>query len=277
MAIALLFVVLVALLALSYGAPFNISLVKIVGAGGTTITSGNAISLLANGNVVLGGSTNGNVAAPLSGSTNAFLQCFDISGEIVWSKQLAAGSNAEIVGSDKDTDDYVYAAIRCTGPFHGGTYADDYDVCVVKYDAQGNQVFTLQAGTAWTDMVHSIAVNQADRSSWVAGYTTSTAWEGQMRIGNVDAFLMHISPDGVKSAVHRFGVIGNKDTAFYGAAVDSHGDVWSTGYTTGAAYKGVSNSGSHADILVQKTSPNGTVHFATLIGGATDSDFGTYF
>lgn len=210
------------------------------------------VSLLSNGNIVMSGLTR-----DIFGAVNAYLECLTPGGVSVWRRELATGNNSQTAGSDKDSSDNIYAGFRCNGAYDPTNKRNDNDVCVVKYDSNGNELYFVQVGTNASDIPYGIAVNQADRSVWVAGSTNSAMWDGKAKIGEEDAFLMKISPEGEKTTLFRFGEAqGRTRTIFSGVAVDSKGNLWTTGYAQWLSPRS----------FIRKISPTGTTLFADSSG-----------
>ena len=81
----------------------------------------------------------------------------------------------------------VYVAGLTEGALPGQTAAGGADSFVRRYDANGNEAWTRQFGTAAHDVLRDVAVDGTG-NVYVAGYT-SGALPGQTAAGSDDGFV----------------------------------------------------------------------------------------
>lgn len=108
------------------------------------------------------------------GPNQIFLLKYDKSGQLIWSS-VWGGSGSELtrsVGLGNDSS-FIYVA-GSTSSYGNG----DFDVVLLKYDQNGNQLWAKTWGGAKLDRSHAIAVN--DPFIYIAGDTFSTELAGKM-------------------------------------------------------------------------------------------------
>ncbi len=224
-------------------------------------------AVLFNGDVVVGGFTNGLVGFASAG---VLLQRYSPEGSLIWTKVLGGFFFDYIVAIAVDPNDNIYA----TGCKSSGGSCDVY---IGKFDSSGNSLFTAIIGGGDVDVGTSIAVDSVNGVFYVAGYTSSSMFYNvpiTSGTGIYDAFLLKLnSTTGAVISNTQRGVAG-AHLAYEGMTLDSTGAVWATGYTTAPTYLGMTNKGSF-DIVIQKFSPSGTSLFTGLLGGiGQDRGFG---
>ncbi len=153
------------------------------------------------------------------------------------------------------------------------------DVFVMKLDSSGGIVWITQLGGATTvpggdtsaeDLCLGIAVDSGG-NVYCGGSTESNL--GEINGGGSDAFVMKLNSSGAIEWITQFGgttaVPGgdtSKSDGCEGVSVDSSGNVYCGGYTSGSL--GETNGGT-ADIFMTKLDSSGTVMWIKQLGGAT--------
>ncbi|MBU2645083.1 SBBP repeat-containing protein [bacterium] len=223
----------------------------------------------ATGDIYLAGHTYGSFAATLSGTKDFVLLKLDNSGNQVWSRQLSndEDSSAAVVngvyGIDVKTDaaGNVYAAGFTTGQLAGNTSSGKYDLFVVKYDGLGNLIWVRQLGSVGNDYLRGMQVNAAG-DVYLTGYTDD-ALAGQTYLGEADLFLVKLGSDGTIAWIRQPGTVNSEYAN--GIALDSSGDVFLAGSTTGYL-TGTSLGGS--DLIMLKYGSTGTPAWTIQMGTA---------
>lgn len=108
-----------------------------------------------------------------SGSSDAFLASFDADGNQRWLKQFGArdGYNGKSVTVDSQGNAIV---VGSGGGDLGGERIGASDVFVVKYDAEGNQLWAQRFGSEESDSALAVTVDLQD-FIYVTGYLTETS------------------------------------------------------------------------------------------------------
>ncbi|WCK57564.1 hypothetical protein PP175_26220 (plasmid) [Aneurinibacillus sp. Ricciae_BoGa-3] len=208
----------------------------------------------------------------VSGSSNgqAILVRYDANGNQLWEKSFGGsgddnfksvtattGGGVIAVGSSMSTDGDM------TGLNHS-RYRED--AIAVKFDANGNKIWTKSFGGTYDDYFNSVT-QTLDGAFVAVGYTTSVDGDlkGLNKGGN-DGFLIKFDTNGNKIWANTFG--GSKDDYFYSVSPSSDGGVSVVGlsYSIDKDMTGL-NKGS-ADGIVVKYDANGNKVDTKSFGGS---------
>ncbi len=208
----------------------------------------------------------------LDGNTNAgyydiFLTKYNSSGNKQWTKQWGTSSNDFGKGVTVDGSGNIYVTGYTNGDLDGNTNAGYYDIFLTKYSSSGNKQWTKQWGTAGDDRGIDIAVDGSD-NVYVTGYTYGSL-DGNIDTGSADIFLTKYDSSGNKQWTKQMGT--SKYDEATDVAVDTNGNVYITGYTSGGL-DGNTNQGLD-DIFLVKYDTNGTKLWTNL-WGTSDYDYG---
>jgi hypothetical protein len=213
-----------------------------------------SVSADSDGNVLVGGNTNGALLGKASlGRTDGFVLKFDPDGNVLWAHQ---------VGSS--TDDYVYSVAAggdggtlvagATGselPGQSGLGASD--AFVQKLDTDGNVLWTKQFGTNNYDAAYSVDVD-TDGSVLLAGVISGST---------LDAFVKKLDAEG--------NVLWHKalDTGLYDEATsvraNGDGSLFVAGKTSGT-FQQQTYLGGFYDAYLQKVDAEGTTLWTRHLG-----------
>jgi hypothetical protein len=196
--------------------------------GTSGVDAANAVSMDASG-VYVAGLTTGTLPGQTSaGGQDAFIRKYDASGTEAWTRQFGT-SGLESANSVAVNDSEVYVSGSTNGTLPGQASAGGSDALIRKYDASGNEGWTLQFGTSGFDAANGVA---ADASGvYVSGLTSGTL-PGQTSSGGTDAFVAKFSgptvesisapsdPVLVETEITVSGTFSNTD------ALDTHTAVW---------------------------------------------------
>lgn len=112
-------------------------------------------------------------------SDRCFVAKFDPAVTLIWSKQFT--STVDVLCNDIAVDGQQNSFI--TGGFRQDATFDhtvlqgpnnDVDIFLVKYTAEGDRSFTIQAGGTWTDEAFGVAVD-GEGSAYITGFFQQTA------------------------------------------------------------------------------------------------------
>ncbi len=184
------------------------------------------------GNVYITGMVAGITAdGPGFGSGYIFLAKYTAAGEVLWTRQIGAGTGDGARGVAVDGAGNVYitglAAGDLAGPAAGGG-----DIFVAKYDAMGTQLWIRQTGTSAYDDATGVAVDGAG-NAYICGNTFGDlggpiAGDGSQR----DVFLAKYDASGALLWIRQTGRTGPDEAT--GVAVDRTGNAYITGTTYGS-------------------------------------------
>jgi hypothetical protein len=210
---------------------------------GPTQTYAYGVSADGQGNAYLAGYTTGSLNEPNAGGYDAFVAKYDSSGNALWTHQFGTASQDQAFGVSADGMNSVYVAGSTQGAL-GGPNAGGYDAFLRKYDAGGNLQWTAQLGSAGNDIAQAVSVNKSG-CVYIVGNTSGAL--GGTNAGLADAFVSKYNSGGTLQWTKQFGTAGN-DYA-YGAAADTHGNVFVVGYTQGSL--GGANAGGYDAFLTE--------------------------
>ena len=152
------------------------------------------------GNVYVAGTGGTFVGQPdLVSSRGIYIRKFSPDGEEVWTKQLEGEGGArysETIRADGMTvapNGDVYVVGRVSGNLPGNATLGGQDSFVVRYNTDGNLVWSQQFGTDYSDESRGVALDGTE-SVYVTGQTTG-AFSGQVNNGRKDYFIAKFSQD----------------------------------------------------------------------------------
>lgn len=188
-------------------------------------TEASDVALGSDGAVYLAGSTNSNLLA----QSDAWLAKYDVEGNSTWVKHLCCSGESATNAIAVDSQDNIYLAGYIKESM-GELISGWADVCVVKYDANGNQQWLKSLGdnSEVDDAAHDISLD-SQGNIYVVGHTESTL--GATNYGENDAWAAKLSPDGEVLWTKQIGS-GANDYGF-AIAVSSEQDVYLAGKTAG--------------------------------------------
>jgi Beta-propeller repeat len=188
------------------------------------------------------------------------------------------GSGNAFVAGDTSSTDFPTTPGAFQPTYPGGPG----DVFVSKLNATGSSlVYSTYLGASssgGTDTFHGIAVDSAG-FTYVTGNTTSTsfpttlgAFQTAFAGGSSDGFVAKLNVAG-SALVYSTYVGGNGEDVLVGIALDSAGNVYSSGYTSSTNFPVTPGAfqttfGGYYDAVVIKLNPSGSAPvYATYLGG----------
>ena len=140
-------------------------------------------------NVFIVGSTYGNLANSPVGGNDPFLLKYDQSGNLQWSRQFGSSSNER--GLDVTIDGQGNAFVSgITEGIIDGVNVGGGDAFLVKFDNNGNELWSRQYGTSGYDFGEGIATDQEGNV-----YVTGNSNYGYP-ITDIDTLLVKYDPSG---------------------------------------------------------------------------------
>lgn len=242
------------------------------------------------GNVYCAGKTSDDVGEVNggNGAEDAIIVKLNSSGELLWVRQLGAAtqaSSAAVVdtsggdycyGIAVDTSDNVYCTGRTNGNL-GGVNSGSWDGFVVKLNSDGEVQWLTQFGSVNYDECSGVAVDGLG-NVFCGGYTWGSFGEANGGGGNMDAFVTKLDPAGVVNWTRQIGTPtaiasaevndASSNEQCDAVAVDSDGDVYCAGVTSGAFGE---SFGGTADGFILKLDTTGAVVWLRQIGADTEA------
>lgn len=144
-----------------------------------------ALTINAEGEVLLTGVTNGNLGGTQKGGTDAWVVKYSANGRTVWKKQLGTEANDRATGVVSDLGGAVYLTGQTEGNL-GSSNKGEIDAWIVKYNPRGGLVWKRQVGTALEDTANGIAIDSKN-NLYIGGDTQGNL--GSSSAGLFDAWL----------------------------------------------------------------------------------------
>ncbi len=212
-------------------------------------------------NIYVTGSTGGD----LDGNTNAgkkdiFLMKFDKDGNKIWTKEIGTPNGDTARGVAIDNSDDIYVTGNTKGDLDGNTNAGESDIFLIKFDKDGNKIWTKEIGTPNDDIAHGIAIDNSD-NIYVAGHTKGDL-DGNTNAGESDIFLIKYDSNGNKQWTKQIGSPDHE--AATSISVDNSNNIYITGPTRGDL-DGNTNAGLY-DIFLVKFDKDGNKIWTKEIG-----------
>ena len=220
-------------------------------------TYGFAVAVDSSGNVYASGSTSGGLNGnSQTGSYDYFVVKYDSSGNLTWLKQLGlAAIPTESYGVSVDSSGNVYAVGYTSGGLNGNTLTGSKDYFVAKHDSSGNLTWLKQLGVSGLRSYTTAVTVDSSGNVYASGYTTG-GLNGNTQTGGYDYFAVKYNSSGTLTWLKQAGKSA-KDAFGQGVAVDSSGNVFVAGKTSGGL-GGNTAIGSY-DLFISKYNASGTL------------------
>jgi hypothetical protein len=119
----------------------NVQWIRQLGTAAADIVHG--IDFRADGSVFIVGETRGALGAAVAGESDLFVARFDVSGTLLWLRQLGSAAADVAFGVSVDATDSAHVAGSTAGNLDGVSNTSGGEVgFIVKYDAMGNRLVT---------------------------------------------------------------------------------------------------------------------------------------
>jgi hypothetical protein len=185
------------------------------------------------GNVFVVGTVTGDLdGAIVQGAQDVYLRKYDSANNLIWSRLLGSSDTADgfAVAVDGDGNAIVAGKVRdkLTATATGGRG----DSFVTKYDADGVEVFTRQAGAIQDDQATALTVD-ASGNIYVGGLTRGRMATGQASATGTDAYIQKLSATGSLVYTKQFGA--GSDERIAGLAIADDGALIASSVENGSA------------------------------------------
>ena len=232
----------------------------------------NAIAIDRNDNIYVTGGTTGSFDGnPHNGQSDIYLVKFDTHGNKIWSRETGSPPTDIAHGMTTDSAGNIYLTGETDGDLDGNTSQGGRDIFLIKYDGNGNKIFTKQFGSASSDYGTALACDSAD-NIYLTGITDGSL-PGQASAGNIDMFLAKYDTSGNNIWTVQTG--STFDDYGQGLAIDNNSNIIVTGYTYGGMGSAV-NAGDlgSSDVFLIKFDPTGAILW-TQQPGTMGNEVGT--
>ena len=222
------------------------------------------------GNVYVAGETSGSLDGHenLGGSTDAFFAKYDPDGNLLWSRQVGTDQGDSFYRVAVDSDGYFYTVGYTGGLMEGSNSASLADSLLMKWDSDGNVIWTEQINESGHSVGKVVTYDAATNSIYIAGHAYGSV-DGEPNKGNLDAFVVRYDLDGNLIWAKQLGT--TKSDNFEAIDTDANGNVYVSGYV-GEPLAGNTGEGMQ-DVLIAKYDSNGNLLWNRQFGSA-GNDFG---
>jgi hypothetical protein len=216
------------------------------------------------GNLYVAGLTNGDLdGGNRSGKPDAYLIKLGAAGNRLWTRQVGtASAGDEAINVALDGSGNAYLVGLTNGALEGQSNAGDYDAFLLKYAADGRELWRTQFGTREDDspIGKGLAVDK-EGNAYVVG-ASRLRLDGSATAGGRDGYVVKFAPDGRRLWTRHIG--GSSDDLVFGAAIAPGGAVHVAGLTSGILAEGSMPGGG--DAFVARLGSDGELHWLRQFG-----------
>ncbi len=222
--------------------------------GGSSFDESLSIAIDNQGNIVTSGYFFGTVDFnPGSGTSNLssngsmdfFISKLDSSGDFLWAKNMGGSSNdsSESMAVDENDNILVTGSFSGTADFDPGleeanlTSAGSLDIYISKYSSSGDFLWANRFGGSRNDYANGVSVH-SNGDVYTTGVFTGTVdfdsgadTINLVSAGNWDVFILKTASTG--DYLWAKGIGGSNEDYATSLALDSNGNVFTTGYFAG--------------------------------------------
>jgi hypothetical protein len=203
------------------------------------------------------------------GSSDGIIVKLDSSGTKTWSQQFGGTyySFANNTAITSDSLNNIFTVGYVNGSINGNTRLSANNDCYfTKYSNDGTLLWSKQIGVSGNGSTYgTTAITDSSNNLYVAG-ATGGALDGNTLTGAQDFFITKYDSSGTRLWTKLLGV-ASKSTYGQSLGIDSAGNVYLTGYTTGGL-DGNTLTGSE-DLFVSKYDSSGTKQWTKQLGVAS--------
>jgi hypothetical protein len=201
----------------------------------SSITAATGVGVDGNGNVYVAGYTYGSLDLnPSSGNKDCFITSYSSAGGKIFTRQLGVTTGASACNSVAvDFNGNAHAAGYTFGNLDGSTNPTlgEQDLFMTKYDPSGIKILAKQLGVSGKITVANGVAVDGSGKIYVAGGTYG-GLDSNALAGIQDFFVTTYDASGSRIRTRQLGVAG-KYTVANSVAVDSNGNAYVTGNTSG--------------------------------------------
>lgn len=209
------------------------------------------------------------------GNIDVFIAKFDANGNHLWSQSFGNDDDQLTFAVGVDASDNILwtGHFYQTLDFGGGplTSTSGYDMYLVKFDSDGNHIWSDSYGITGSELATELAVDVSGNVIVTGRFDGTVNFGGGVRAtaGFWDVFLVKFSPEGTHLWSRSFGDPNFQQVA--GVDTDSFGNVFLTGDYLGTVnFGGVPlTSAGGFDIFLAKYGPSGIHIWSNRFGDAS--------
>jgi alpha-tubulin suppressor-like RCC1 family protein len=213
------------------------------------------VAVDAEGSIYVTGQTFGSLTTPPNPSTTTsdlFLAKFSAQGTEQWRRQrgTAGTETAQAVATSRrgSGEVEVYVAGRTSSSLDGNPSLGNYDVVLLKYDTQGNAVWTRQSGSAGDDSAQAVTADGGG-NAYLVGYVPNDVVTGAS-LGSNDVLLLKYDASGALVSRRQLGASGSASSDWgLAVAADRGMGLYVGGFVSGALGTGTASGGRDAAVV----------------------------
>ncbi|MEK7310063.1 MAG: SBBP repeat-containing protein [Planctomycetota bacterium] len=224
------------------------------------------------GSVYVCGDTEGSLNGYINPGdrSQAYAAKYDANGNQIWFRQFGTKEGDEAVGISIDTFGNLYVCGHTWGGIDGNVNAGDKDIFVIKFDGNGNRLWTTQIGSGEFDYAHSIALDSSN-NIYVVGVTGGNL-DGNSLKGGGDGFIVKYNSDGVKQWTKLLGAVNW--TVSEDIAIDKSNNIYISGHTC-SGFKEKATSDWHLENFLTKYNSNGERQWLKILDSHSGKESNT--
>jgi hypothetical protein len=166
-------------------------------------------------------------------------------GTVLWTRIL--GTSVTAYALTTGLDGSIYVSGTAYSDLDGQNNSGYNDCFVIKFNQDGNKVWTRLFGTVGNDYSRSLTIG-LDGSIYVSSYAAINL-DGQTNNGSFDSFVTKFSPDGTRLFTRRLGTNSSPDD-INALATGLDGSIYVSGFTANSL-DDQNNSGSYDAFLIK--------------------------
>ena|GEM_PF-3351330 len=247
--------------------------------GTSSDDSSSSVAVDSVGNVYITGTTSGSLGGTNAGGKDAWVAKYSSSGALLWSKQLGTNSNDFSYGVTVDSTGNVYITGYTSGSLGGpnagslvSTTTPSQDAWLAKYNSDGTLQWTKQFGTYFDEFSLGVGIDGAGNvyitgdtsAAFSNGWNSDYAWLAKY---NSSGTLLWNNYLQANQPIDSDDYLDSEDSSS-SIAVDSAGNIYITGTTTGT-FLGGTNAGGQ-DAWLAKYNTAGTLLWVKQLGTGSD-------
>lgn len=186
-----------------------------------------AIATDQQGNVYVGGDTDGALYGTARGESDTFLAKYSPTGQLLWGKQFGGVESDSFGAMAMDANGNICIVGTTLSDLHA-TNAGRSDCFVIKLSPSGETLWSKQFGTSGYDLGNGVAIDMAG-GIFVVGQTDGNLFRTNPDPVCTDAFIVKYESDGDLAWSKQFGT--EHDDMAESVATDGQGFVYVAGQT----------------------------------------------
>jgi len=255
--------------------------------GGTATDIGTILEVAPSGSTYVGGYTDGSL--PNSSNVrnhDAFLVKFNAAGEKEWHHQIGSYAWDYAHGIAIDSNENVYLSGStgshygdALGSFAGVSHLGRNDTFIIKYDSEGNKIWTKLIGTGNSERSYSDMAIDAQDNLYISGINDGNLG-GQTGSSGTDVFVMKLDSDGneiwtklIYSHSNRTVVSdfqNGNDSPYTNLVLGSSGKIYLIAHTTTNFDNNLNMGGRDLGLAILDN--NGNTQCSTIFGTPDDNN-----